>query len=89
MKYWIVVLVCWVAIYFIMTNAVYAAPPLPSVNGTKTVTIPVIQSDDGRYWAAELQCDNGITNCIVIYAKEICRPGVTNFSPSVCWELGR
>lgn len=89
MKYWIVTLMCWAVIYVLLANAVYAAPPLPVITDTKTVIIPVVQSEDGRYWSTELQCDNGVTSCIVIFAKEICQPGVTRFSPSFCWELGR
>lgn len=88
MKYWIVICT-WALIYFLLSHMTYAAPPLPSINNTKVVTIPAIKSDDGGYWEAELQCDNKIQNCIVVYAKEICQPGITRFSPSFCWEIGR
>jgi hypothetical protein len=79
---------CWVGIYFILTHAVYAAPA-PFIDADGFVTLPVVQGEDGRLWDARLQCDRYMQQCIVVYAREICQPNVTRFSPSFCWEFGR
>ena len=89
MKYWIVMLIAWpVAVFLVGCDPVMAAP-VPYINDAKTVKIPVIQAEDGRYWETELQCDNAIRECVVIYAREICQIDITRFSPSFCWGFGR
>lgn len=99
MKYFIGVIVFLAAVVYSVVIANAVAAPIPSVNNVKTVVIPVIKGDDGRYWEAEIQCNNGVTSCLVVYVKEICKEGdvkpdggkynVTDFSPSFCWEFGR
>lgn len=90
MKWWIVVLACWILIFIFLHNISYvAAAPAPFIDDSKYLTLPVVQTESGQLWEARLQCTSDLTSCIVVYAKEICQPGITRFSPSFCWEFGR
>lgn len=91
MKYWPEILIAIsAAIIIILAEPNRAlAEPVASIDDNKFVSIPTVQSSDGRLWEAKLQCNQSMTECLVVFVKEVCQPGLTRFSPSFCWEFGR
>lgn len=88
MRYWIIALLCWAAIYVLVSHAVYASPvSLPFATQKGFVSLPIVQSEEGKTYEARLQCDYIAQQCRIVYISEICQKDITHFSPALCKEL--